>query len=83
MATGVEMLGQMSEDINLAGPVQGGNMVVKPNEAPVGAAAMLSKQLRNQANKGVAGIYELPTPQQKVPEFMKIEQEGVERQAVG
>ena len=77
MATGVEMLGQMSEDINLAGPVQGGNMVVKPNEAPVGAAAMLSKQLRNQANKGVAGIYELPTPQQKVPEFMQMAQEGV------
>jgi hypothetical protein len=46
MATGVEMLGQMSEDMQLAGPVQGGNMVVKPNEAPVGAAAMLSKALR-------------------------------------
>ena len=81
MATGVEMLGQMSEDINLAGPVQGGNMVVKPNEAPVGAAAMLSKQLRNQANRGVAGIYELPTPQEQLPAFMKIAQEGVERQA--
>ena len=81
MATGVEMLGQMSEDINLAGPVQGGNMVVKPNEAPVGAAAMLSKQLRNQANRGVAGIYELPTPQDNIPAFMRIAQEGVERQA--
>lgn len=81
MATGVEMLGQMSEDINLAGPVQGGNMVVKPNEAPVGAAAMLSKQLRNQANRGVAGIYELPTPQQKVPEFMQMAQANVARQA--
>ncbi len=83
MATGVEMLGQMSEDINLAGPVQGGNMVVKPNEAPVGAAAMLAKQLRNQANKGVAGIYELPEPQDNIPEFMRIAQEGIERQAAG
>ena len=81
MATGVEMLGQMSEDINLAGPVQGGNMVVKPNEAPVGAAAILSKQLRNQANRGDAGIYELPTPQQKVPEFMQMAQANVARQA--
>ena len=83
MATGVEMLGQMSEDINLAGPVQGGNMVVKPNEAPVGAASILSKQLRNQANKGVAGIYELPEPQDNIPAFMRIAQEGVERQAAG
>jgi len=77
------MLGQMSEDINLAGPVQGGNMVVKPNEAPVGAAAMLSKQLRNQANKGVAGIYELPEPQDNMPAFMRIAQEGIERQTAG
>ena len=36
MASGVEMLGQMSETEALAGPVQGGNMVVKPNEVPVG-----------------------------------------------
>jgi hypothetical protein len=80
MATGVEMLGQMSEDISLAGPVEGGNMVVKPNEAPVGAAALLSKQLRNQANKGVAGIYELPTPQENIPEFMKMAQANVKMQ---
>ena len=80
MATGVEMLGQMSEDMQLAGPVQGGNMVVKPNEAPVGAAAMLSKALRREANKGVAGIYELPTPQEPLPEFMKAAQQNVKMQ---
>jgi hypothetical protein len=80
MATGVEMLGQMSEDMQLAGPVQGGNMVVKPNEAPVGAAAMLSKALRKEANKGVAGIYELPTPQEPLPEFMRMAQQGVSQQ---
>ena len=80
MATGVEMLGQMSEDMQLAGPVQGGNMVVKPNEAPVGAAAMLSKALRREANKGVAGIYELPTPQEPLPEFMRMAQQGVSQQ---
>ena len=77
MATGVEMLGQMSEDMQLAGPVQGGNMVVKPNEAPVGAAAMLSKALRKEANKGVAGIYELPTPKQPLPDFMKAAKNNV------
>lgn len=80
MATGVEMLGQMSEDMQLAGPVQGGNMVVKPNEAPVGAAAMLSKALRREANKGVAGIYELPQPQEPLPEFMRMAQQGVSQQ---
>ena len=80
MATGVEMLGQMSEDMQLAGPVQGGNMVVKPNEAPVGAAAMLSKALRKEANKGVAGIYELPTPKEPLPDFMKAAQRVVSQQ---
>ena len=49
MATGIEMLGQMGTDQSLAGPVQGGNMVVKPNQVPVGGAAMLSKALRRQA----------------------------------
>jgi hypothetical protein len=80
MATGVEMLGQMSEDMQLAGPVSGGNMVVKPNEAPVGAAAMLSKALRKEANKGVAGIYELPTPKEPLPDFMKEAQRVVSQQ---
>ena len=80
MATGVEMLGQMSEDMQLAGPVQGGNMVVKPNEAPVGAAAMLSKALRKEANKGVAGIYELPTPKEPLPDFMKAAKNNVNMQ---
>lgn len=80
MATGVEMLGQMSEDMQLAGPVSGGNMVVKPNEAPVGAAAMLSKALRREANKGVAGIYELPMPKEPLPEFMQAAQQNVKMQ---
>ena len=80
MATGVEMLGQMSEDMQLAGPVSGGNMVVKPNEAPVGAAAMLSKALRKEANKGVAGIYELPTPKEPLPDFMKAAKNNVNMQ---
>ena len=45
MATGIEMLGQMGTDQSLAGPVQGGNMVVKPNQVPVGGAAMLAKAM--------------------------------------
>jgi hypothetical protein len=72
MASGVEMLGQMSETEALAGPVSGGNMVVKPNEVPVGGAAMLAKALRGQANKGIGGIYELPSQKAPTPEFMQM-----------
>tara|TARA_R110000851_G_scaffold161239_1_gene304881 strand:- start:565 stop:2358 length:1794 start_codon:yes stop_codon:yes gene_type:complete len=80
MASGVEMLGQMSETDALAGPVQGGNMVVKPNEVPVGGAAMLAKAMRGQANKGVGGIYELPSQEPKTPEFMQMAQQNVDIQ---
>ena len=78
MASGVEMLGQMSETDALAGPVQGGNMVVKPNEVPVGGAAMLAKALRGQSNKGVGGIYELPSQEPKTPEFMQMAKAGLQ-----
>ena len=77
MASGVEMLGQMSETEALAGPVSGGNMVVKPNEVPVGGAAMLAKALRGQANKGIGGIYELPSQKAPTPEFMQMAKAGL------
>ena len=80
MATGIEMLGQMGTDQSLAGPVQGGNMVVKPNQVPVGGAAMLAKALRGQANKGVGGMYVLPEQQDQTPEFMKMAQMSVEKE---
>lgn len=80
MASGVEMLGQMSETEALAGPVSGGNMVVKPNEVPVGGAAMLAKALRGQANKGIGGIYELPSQKAPTPEFMQMAQQNVDIQ---
>jgi len=83
MATGIEMLGQMGTDQSLAGPVQGGNMVVKPNQVPVGGAAMLAKALRGQADKGVGGMYVLPEQQDQTPEFMKIAQSNVMRDIEG
>ena len=83
MATGIEMLGQMGTDQSLAGPVQGGNMVVKPNQVPVGGAAMLAKALRGQANKGVGGMYVLPEQQDQTPDFMKIAQSNVMRDIEG
>ena len=78
MASGVEMLGQMSETDALAGPVQGGNMVVKPNEVPVGGAAMLAKALRGQSDKGIGGIYELPSQEQPTPQFMQMAKAGIQ-----
>ena len=83
MATGIEMLGQMGTDQSLAGPVQGGNMVVKPNQVPVGGAAMLSKALRRQADKGVGGMYVLPEQKDQTPEFMKIAKSNVMRDIEG
>jgi hypothetical protein len=80
MATGIEMLGQMGTDQALAGPVQGGNMVVKPNQVPVGGAAMLSKALRGQADKGVGGMYILPEQEDQTPDFMKMAQMSVEKE---
>ena len=77
MATGIEMLGQMGTDQSLAGPVQGGNMVVKPNQVPVGGAAMLAKALRGQANKGVGGMYVLPEQEESMPGFMQMAQQNV------
>jgi len=77
MATGIEMLGQMGTDQSLAGPVQGGNMVVKPNQVPVGGAAMLSKALRRQADKGVGGMYVLPEQEESMPGFMQMAQQNV------
>ena len=77
MATGIEMLGQMGTDQSLAGPVEGGNMVVKPNQVPVGGAAMLAKALRGQANKGVGGMYVLPEQEESMPGFMQMAQQNV------
>ena len=77
------MLGQMGTDQSLAGPVQGGNMVVKPNQVPVGGAAMLSKALRGQADKGVGGMYVLPEQEDQTPDFMKIAKSNVMRDING
>jgi hypothetical protein len=83
MATGIEMLGQMGTDQSLAGPVEGGNMVVKPNQVPVGGAAMLSKALRKQTDKGVGGMYVLPEQEDQTPDFMKIAESNVMRDING
>jgi hypothetical protein len=72
MARGIEELAEMQ----VTGPVQGGDMVMKPDQAPVGAAALLNKMSR----QNTPGIFKLPMPDKQMPGFMKVAAEGVEQQ---
>ncbi len=72
MARGIEELAEMQ----VTGPVQGGDMVMKPNQAPVGAAALLNKMSR----QNTPGIFKLPMPDKQMPDFMKVAAEDVEQQ---
>jgi hypothetical protein len=72
MAYGIEEIAKMQ----VTGPVEGGDMVAKPNEMPVGAAALLSKM----SKKNTPGIFKLPMPDKQMPDFMKVAAEGVEQQ---
>ena len=72
MAYGIEDIAKMQ----VTGPVKGGDMVMKPNQAPVGAAALLNKMSR----QNTPGIFKLPMPDKQMPDFMKVAAEGVEQQ---
>lgn len=72
MAYGIEELAEMK----VTGPVQGGDMVAKPNEMPVGAAALLAKMQK----KNTPGLFKLPEVDKEMPSFMKVAAEGVEEQ---
>jgi hypothetical protein len=72
MAYGIEEIAKMQ----VTGPVQGGDMVMKPDQTPVGAAALLNKM----QNKNTPGIFKLPMPDKQMPNFMKVAAEGVEEQ---
>jgi len=72
MARGIEELAEMQ----VTGPVQGGDMVMKPGQTPVGAAALLNKMSR----QNTPGIFKLPMPDKQMPDFMKVAAEGVEQQ---
>jgi len=72
MAYGIEEIAEMQ----VTGPVKGGDMVMKPDQAPVGAAALLNKMQK----KNTPGIFKLPEADKEMPAFMKIAAEGVEEQ---
>jgi len=58
MAKGIE---------TLAGPVSENDIIMRENEAPVGAAALMNKQVR----KNTPGFYKLPSQDKDMPGFMK------------
>ena len=72
MAYGIEEIAEMQ----VTGPVKGGDMVMKPDQAPVGAAALLNKMQK----KNTPGVFKLPSPDKAMPDFMKVAVEGVEEQ---
>ena len=65
MAVGIEQL---------AGPVSPGDIIMKNEQAPRGAAALLNKMI----NKGTQGMYKLPEPEKEIPGFMKDAMENME-----
>lgn len=58
MAVGIEQI---------AGPVNAGDIIMRNDEAPRGAAALLNKMI----NKGTQGMYKLPEQDKEMPSFMK------------
>ena len=66
MAKGIE---------TLAGPVSENDVIMRENEAPVGAAALMNKQVR----KNVPGFYKLPSQENDTPGFMKAAKAGVDQ----
>ena len=66
MAKGIE---------TLAGPVSENDVIMRENEAPAGAAALMNKQVR----KSVPGFYKLPSQKDDTPEFMKAAKAGVDQ----
>ena len=67
MAKGIE---------TLAGPVSENDVIMRESEAPVGAAALMNKQVR----KSVPGFYKLPSQENDTPGFMKVAKAGVEKE---
>ena len=67
MAKGIE---------TLAGPVSENDIIMRENEAPVGAAALMNKQVR----KNTPGFYKLPSQDEDMPEFMKAAKAGVDKE---
>ena len=59
MAVGIEQI---------AGPVNAGDIIMRDEEAPRGAAALLNKMI----NKGTQGMYKLPEQDKEMPSFMKM-----------
>ena len=69
MAVGIEQI---------AGHVNAGDIIMRDEEAPRGAAALLNKMI----NKGTQGMYKLPEQDKVMPSFMKDAIKASEQAAV-
>ena len=69
--------------MGLTGPVQPNDIVMRASEIGTtipGIASLAMKSARKGAQRGVQGIYQLPSGQEPTPEFMNVAQQGLNNQ---
>lgn len=69
--------------MGLTGPVQANDIVMRASEIGTtipGIASLAMKSARKGAQRGVQGIYQLPSGQEPTPEFMNVAQQNLNNQ---
>ena len=69
--------------MGLTGPVQPNDIVMRASEIGTtipGIASLAMKSARKGAQKGVQGIYQLPSGEEPTPEFMNVSQQNLNNQ---
>ena len=69
--------------MGLTGPVQPNDIVMRASEIGTtipGIASLAMKSARKGAQRGVQGIYQLPSGQEPTPEFMNVSQQNLNNQ---
>lgn len=69
--------------MGLTGPVQANDIVMRASEIGTtipGIASLAMKSARKGAQRGVQGIYQLPSGQEPTPEFMNVSQQNLNNQ---
>ena len=69
--------------MGLTGPVQPNDIVMRASEIGStipGIASLAMKSARKGAQRGVQGIYQLPSSQEPTPEYMNVAQQGLNNQ---
>ena len=69
--------------MGLTGPVQANDIVMRASEIGTtipGIASLAMKSARKGAQRGVQGIYQLPSGNEPTPEFMNVSQQNLNNQ---